>query len=611
MGSGRPLRLRIGGWVTAPQAPRLPDPPPQNPVQPVQPVHAGQESGLLINLKGKHMEDNYVRKINQLFDEASDTWFDIYEAPGVEGRPVRAEVPREDQSYGAVLRILLRKGAVASQETAFRLALETAIRSTAPIVRRAARTGWRNGRRQFVSLREVLGTSDDAVIIPPAPTGAVGNIGAAGDFESWKKLIGMAEHSTAITLALCASFAAPLLASTRRPSFGIVLVGPSRCGKSSAQIAGASAIGFGREQDLPTLNATPAGLLATAIAFNDHALPINEVGSAAASGSDINLTLRKTTYALMNGQDTVRHPSWTGGRTTGTFQILPVFSSEHSPDTWAARSGETRDAGETARLIGVPVLYNGRTTIFDRPPTDLEGVALGQWETEQFCHLRRGLPLNRGHAFPAFIQALIKHRKQSTRRARKLVRAFIEKQTVEGMSAVARDIVAKFGVLYAGGRLAIRFGILPLDAKTLRQALRRACRAALAALPDAKAELDEDIALLRQQLEGSAIINREECSSSRRHVYRSADGFREPQDRGVRFTVRSTAFKAWFRNLARTRALLEWLDAEGLLLNRGGGKQTVRSLEWAQAQPFWPDGTRPRAIVIYLPMGLSTLDYTP
>ena len=80
------------------------------------------------------------------------------------------------------------------------------------------------------------------------------------------------------------------------------------------------------------------------------------------------------------------------------------------------------------------------------------------------------------------------------------------------MSPVARDIVAKFGVLYAGGMIAVHAGVLPIDGKKVGRAVARACRAALAELPDPEAELRADLRVLSQRLAGGAIIDLDTCT---------------------------------------------------------------------------------------------------
>ena len=553
-----------------------------------------------------------VRKIYQLFDEEKQIWFDVYEAPGIEGCAITAEVPREVLQPRAVCAFLLSKGAeAASVEDA--VALAAAIATEAPVVRRAARTGWRDGHNAFVSHRFVAPEVAEHAVLPPhCPlVGATGQLKVCGTLEGWQELIAVAQHSTAMIVALCATFAAPLVALLHRPSFALALFGPSKIGKSFIQLAAASAMGFGREKELPSLNATPSGLQAAALAFNDHMLPINEVATARGKKRDIYEVLRDTTYALLSGQDTLRHPSWSGaGGGTGTFGVIALFSSEISPDAWAARNGETRDDGEMARLIGVPVpvLAAGWGTIFDLPSPGLSGDARAEWEKEQFKRLLEELPNQRGVAFRDYIDDLLGHVQARSARASALVAMFEAAVVTPGLSPVARDIVAKFGLLFAGGVLAVEANVLPLNRRMVGLAVRRACLAALAELPDPDSELRADLATLRERLASGAITNLETCSRQEQRLIRNADGFRKVREggKGEEFVVRAQVFAGWFSTQLRVRRVLEWLDDEGFL-DHGRDRTTGRSNEWAQKHMTWPDATRVRSVSVYAPNGLADL----
>lgn len=552
-----------------------------------------------------------VHKLHQLFDEAKGLWFDIYKAPGIEDRPITVEVPREVSTSKAVITHLLSKGAevgaISNGE-----ALAVAIATDAPVVRRAARTGWRDNNRIFVSHRFVAPEAAESTILSPdiPLAGSAGQLRICGTLAGWRDLVRVARHSTVMTVALCATFAAPLIALLHRPSFALVLFGPSKVGKSFTQLVAASAVGFGSEKELPTLNATPAGLLAAGLAFDGHMLPINEVGTAQGKKRDIYDVLRETTYRFLSGQDTMRHPSWSGvGSGASTFGVIVVLSSEIAPDAWAARNGETRDDGEMARLIGVPVLAPGCGTIFDRPPAKLSGDALATWEKAQFKRLHQELPDQRGVALRDYLDSLLGDIGRAQARAQALGAHFEERIATPSMSPVARDIVAKFGLLYAGGVLAVDAGVLPLDKKTVGNAVRRGCLAALAELPDPQAELRADLTLLRERLASGGVTNFETSTRREERLIRNADGFRRLREggKGEDFVVRAQVFAGWFRTPMRVRRVLEWLDNEGFL-DHGRDRTATRSNEWAQKQVTWPDGTRVRSVSLYAPNGVGDLD---
>ena len=260
------------------------------------------------------MTTTTVCKLYRLFDEEKVLWFDVYEAPGIEGRQITAEVPRENTAPRAVSAALISKGAEVGA-VADTVALAAAIETEAPVVRRAARTGWRDDDQVFVSHRFVAPEAAESTVLSPhiPLVGSAGQLRVCGTLAGWRDLVGVARHSTVMMLALCATFAAPLIALLHRPSFALVLFGPSKVGKSFTQLVAASAMGFGSEKELPTLNATPAGLLAAGLAFDGHMLPINEVGTAQGKKRDIYDVLRETTYRFLSGQDTMA-PSLVDGR---------------------------------------------------------------------------------------------------------------------------------------------------------------------------------------------------------------------------------------------------------------------------------------------------------
>lgn len=486
--------------------------------------------------------------------------------------------------------------------------IRAAINSEPPIAHRAIRTGWRRSYGAFVCTDYVVGQSDDIELLPPVhPMVAAGRIASEGTLKSWQKLAAIARYSTMMIVCLSAAFAAPLVSVLNRPSFALVLVGPSRCGKSTAQILAASVLGFGSEEDLPSLNATSAGLLATAITFNDLLLPINEVGTARGSKDEVYVALRDATYALMNGQDTMRHPSWTGANpgSPTTFKVLCLLSSEISPDAWAARNSQTRDEGEMARLIGVPVPLSVSKTIFDRAP-EMDDSERRKWERAQFDTIRAGLPKKRGIGFKRFLEEFLNGGNDTREKAAALAQSFERRMAKHASSAVARDILAKFAIVYAGGVLASDFGIIPLKPASIFNATRKTCLLTLGELPDHDAELASDLVRLQEKLSSGGVIEKDTASQKKRRMFHSADGYSDRKAEGREYVIRATSFAATFATPLRVRRVLDWLDGEGLLTH-SREPTAKRSNAWAQTQVTWPNGTRVRSIVIYIPNSISDL----
>jgi hypothetical protein len=88
-------------------------------------------------------------------------------------------------------------------------------------------------------------------------------------------------------------------------------------------------------------------------------------------------------------------------------------------------------------------------------------------------------------------------------------------------------------------------------------------------------------------------------------VFKMADGYNDKSGPTPTVTVRAEKFKAWFDDGRQPALVLRWLQSKKalpckptLLAKPGNG------IVWAESQPEWPDGSRPRSIVIELSHGL-------
>ena len=548
------------------------------------------------------MTDN-ICKVAQLHDECDDTYYDVYEVDAIDGGRTRIEVPREVREPANVRKQLLKRGAEIPDLATVKSSLEAAIQSDAPLHVRPAAVGWYRDR--FITRGgTVVGHDDGKVHLPRTLKASAADVGEHGLLSVWQYLIRIAAFSSTMIFCLCASFAAPLMRSLNCPSFAVVLVGESRLGKSFSQLVGGSVIGFGSEDHLPTPNATEAGLLETAGRYNDHTFFLNEIGAAKGRKSDKYAALQAMTYALTGSQDTIRHSVWSGV-TIANFRTIIVMSSEVSPDEWAARGGDMRDPGETVRLIGMPVLHDQHPTVFDlfsgTPEEEL------QYLYDQSGQLRADLPEQRGVALRVFLEALMTERATFYAHAQEDVEDFRLCLKEYATTPIARDIIGKFAVIYAGGYAACDAKVLPFHSNAVYAAVRRSCIAALKALPEPEADLRRDRLILRDLLTGAGILDNDEASTRQKRNLEKMDGYFEREGVGRRYTVRTTSFCKAFSTTIRARRLLEWLDCEGNLQHQRGRKIGL-SLEWAQCQATWPNAQRVRSFVIYFPTGLKVLE---
>ena len=78
------------------------------------------------------------------------------------------------------------------------------------------------------------------------------------------------------------------------------MFGRSKAGKSTALLAAASAIGIGREAQLPNLNTTDPAFHETARLFNDLIVPANEMGLIKGAKRDAYARMRGLIYAQVD-----------------------------------------------------------------------------------------------------------------------------------------------------------------------------------------------------------------------------------------------------------------------------------------------------------------------
>jgi hypothetical protein len=160
---------------------------------------------------------------------------------------------------------------------------------------------------------------------------------------------------------------------------------------------------------------------------------------------------------------------------------------------------------------------------------------------------------------------------------------------------VARDVARKFSLVYAAGRLAIDFKLVPWTPKKLLIATRTCYFAARTLLPDVgvasrkgRSALCSFLGKLKRK---KAIID-----------YKSEPGFVTRKSRHVVYMMLVDAFNAAFASREERDLALDWLRQEKLI--------AMASIKKGKAprpknQFVWPHGRRPRSYKVTLPRGSS------
>jgi hypothetical protein len=202
--------------------------------------------------------------------------------------------------------------------------------------------------------------------------------------------------------------------------------------------------------------------------------------------------------------------------------------------------------------------------------------------------IRTGCRRNHGVTIQQFIVQVIRKRKTVQKLLLSLRKEFVERVIDANDDPLVRHLAKCFGHIYAAAVIGVGFGTLPWSRKTVRKCIERCYR-------DARRELNTETDLLR---EGLRILHAKIRALPKANGtdLRSVDGFLKGT-KPNQATIRAEAFKGWFPDIRQPNIVLKFLRAKNALPSRPTLKPGI-AIVWAESQPKWPNGTRPRSIVI-------------
>ena len=544
-----------------------------------------------------------VVKIARVVDEATGFAYDRFAAKSDLGQPVQVDVQSDKSEKPGEVLAELRKRNAALTAKASMDAVKAAI-DAEPLhhLRHAAQPGWYPSQpdafvRPTHTVGAILGVEK---VLPPRSADVKRQIvfSNGGTVEDWRKGVAQyASRSTRITLMMGAAFAGPLVRLLGLQSFGVLLFGPPKSGKSTAQVVAGSIVGLRNEEALPNFKATNAALDQIAIQCNDALLPINE---AALLGKEGFTKLGPLLYGLSEGKDRTRHDAWNHAVDVGAagWRLVYVLSSEQSAEELAADKGMTR-AGDVYRCLDVPAVHGGHETIFDRRPKGISEEVFTRCAHKWMDKIRKACELHHGVAFDTYLRGLIKLGDKLKPRAQAYVDEFVGSLNLKGADGAIKHAARNFGVIYAGLRLAMEVGPLVGIGRpgAVRAAIKSCFRDGLKVTRARDTRLAEAKVILHQRLQDTALPRKEDLQPNRDVGFRTVEG-------GIEVvSIRSTEFVRWFEGKpAHLHALLAWLDEQGALRKSHEGKRPAgRGYEWAVTSPR-AQGFKGRCIVLRLPI---------
>ncbi|GEO17781.1 DUF927 domain-containing protein [Microvirga aerophila] len=451
--------------------------------------------------------------------------------------------------------------------------------STKPrrFIRVVRSTGWRSNFSVFVTPTSVIGKHrlPTRLADPKAPHLAKCKQG--GTFAGWQtEVAGPAGAlSSRFILMISAAFAAPLVPIMRQLSQGLHLYGDPGTAKTTAFIVAGSTYGMSAEKDVIKLGSTEIGLEDLAVGHNAVLMMLDELGVLEGGLKELAEQLRRLAYKLPSGsgkrksqvymrQHNLQHPDW---------DTLFATGGEYALDELMARAGRKRSAGETSRFVDMPGARKDSLGLIDYLPKEIDGPPK-KWAADQIGALKKACERHHGHAFPAFVEGVIAHRKVIRARLEELMAQFRRTAKIEHVSGADKRRADLFALIYAAGQLAVEWKIVPWTPKQVGRAIRRCYQDACE--PQPSPLLEEGLQIVRERLASSVVIDLRHRKPTSLEEVEAADGvIRTWRDGPVEACVKSERFREWFKSPAQQQLVVAHLaQAKALNINEERGLPT-------------------------------------
>jgi Domain of unknown function (DUF927) len=549
-----------------------------------------------------------VRKTARIEDRATGQFLEEIEFPVSPGETRRLQLlPSVVADPSKFEGSLIDRGARLPDDTQARKALLTEVaKSEAPNQYvYETRSGWLDPGKVFVLPDGAISVETTNIIgVSPSystsdPSGRRTNSGTP---TSWRDTVGQISRlSSLLMFATSTALAAPLLAITGTQSFAFCLYGRTRSGKTIATLVGSSVIGIGRTENLIGWNITDARLEERLSEFNDLLFPIDDLSTMRGSDREKYLRIRNLTYRVSQGWSTGRHSSFTRAHegAHGGWRCIALTSAEKSIRDMAADAKVERQQGEVLRLIDVPAVFPGSDHVFDRRSANVPIPNFKAWRDTTFAGIVADCEANHGAPLRQYLEEIITADFDVREMARDAAASFAQHVADVGDDVVARDVAKKFGLVYAGGLLGIRLGIVPWQQDELLDAIAKCYRGARSLLPDEGVALRQGLAILQTRLSGLA-----RAKLLKRHAstdWDKLDGYWRRKSGQDRYVIKREVFNALFATATQKNLVLKHLMENGqiaMAVRKSGGASSERK---PRGQFYWPDGERRRSYEITFP----------
>lgn len=321
-------------------------------------------------------------------------------------------------------------------------------------VRTVDRTGWHD--QSYILPEGPIGKQEREKILFLGPQVGQPIFHASGTLEDWQERIAArCMGNSRLMFSLSAAFAGPLLGICHEENGGFHLRGASSTGKTTSLYVAASI--FGGKDYIQRWRATANGLEATAKMYNDLLLPLDEMGEINPRDAG------EVAYMLGNGTGKARADRSGGARDKAKFRCLFLSTGEISLAQHMLEDGKRAKAGQETRIADIPAdlsLFG----VFESLHGYSDGASFANalMEAARECH---------GTAGREYILHLSADFDMVRSAVDATIDVFVEEYVPKGSSGQVKRVGRRFGLVAAGGELAIHFGVVQWDRGSARAAV--------------------------------------------------------------------------------------------------------------------------------------------
>lgn len=316
--------------------------------------------------------------------------------------------------------------------------------------RATQRVGWHGN--SFVLPDDCFGADERNILLLQNATAHEHSFRQNGDLKSWQDNVARyAVGNSRLVVAISAAFAGPLIGPCSAEGGGLHFRGASSTGKSTALLAAGSVWGGGEVTGfVRSWRATANGLEGVALGHSDTLLCLDELSQLAAKDAG------EAAYMLGNGAGKSRSSRDGSARKAAKWRVLFLSSGEIGLADKVAEDGRGRRlaAGQQVRIVDIPADAGAGMGMFE----ELHGFE----SAEAFArHLRTATMQNYGVTSREYLARVVPNIEVLRKQVSELVRAFCEQFVPAGADGQVERVAQRFGLVAAGGEIAVRCGVVP------------------------------------------------------------------------------------------------------------------------------------------------------